>query len=298
LCRGAALGASARTQRPFTPRVHSASERHPVDEVALLGGRSRLGQAAWAATLEGLHVCTAARLGSALPAPAPDPAAEPAPAPAPVAGSRHAANDVTVRRARTGRARDGAVLDGERMADSIERNAGRRSEEVRPAGARCHVPERRNWTTLAAMTLPTQSFLALAAVGWADGSLQKVEAVGLLRAARDSGLSEADVAAVEAATKTRPNLRELDLAGMSSWEQVLTFALGAWLAQADGVVSTDEHETLRALGDALGLADPLRKRAAVAAYDVACLPEAGRPERFDLAKLEARLRERLPQIGA
>ncbi len=148
------------------------------------------------------------------------------------------------------------------------------------------------------MTLPKQSFLALAAVGWADGSLQKVEAAGLLRAARDSGLSDADVAAVEAATKSRPKLGDLDLAGMSSWEQVLTFALGAWLAQADGVVSTDEHETLRALGDALGLADPLRKRAAVAAYDVACLPEAGRPERFDLAKLEARLRERLPQLGA
>ena len=31
-------------------------------------------------------------------------------------------------------------------------------------------------------TLPKESFLALAAIGWADGSLQRVEAGGLLRA--------------------------------------------------------------------------------------------------------------------
>jgi hypothetical protein len=30
--------------------------------------------------------------------------------------------------------------------------------------------------------LPRKSFLALAAIGWADGSLQRVEATGLIRA--------------------------------------------------------------------------------------------------------------------
>jgi hypothetical protein len=50
------------------------------------------------------------------------------------------------------------------------------------------------------------------------------------------------------------------------------------------------------LGDKLGLAQPLRKHTAAAAYDIACLPEGGRPERYDFQKLVARLRERMPQV--
>jgi hypothetical protein len=83
---------------------------------------------------------------------------------------------------------------------------------------------------------------------------------------------------------------------MSDREQVLTYALAAWFAALDGVISTSEHTTLVTLGDKLGLAVPLRARAAVAANDIACLPEMGRPDRYDFQKLDARLRERLPQI--
>ena len=32
-----------------------------------------------------------------------------------------------------------------------------------------------------------------------------------------------------------------------------------------------------------------------AVYDIACLPEGGRPEKYDFAKLTARLAERLPR---
>ena len=77
---------------------------------------------------------------------------------------------------------------------------------------------------------------------------------------------------------------------------MLTYALAAWLAQVDGVVSTDEHGVLGALGDALGLSEALRKRAAVAANDIACLPEGGRPDRYDFQKLVARIKERIPQV--
>ena len=79
---------------------------------------------------------------------------------------------------------------------------------------------------------------------------------------------------------------------------MLAYALASWLAQLDGITSTDESETLGKLGDALALDKPLRLRAAAAANDIACLPEGGRPERYDFVKLAARLRERLPQIGA
>ncbi len=146
------------------------------------------------------------------------------------------------------------------------------------------------------MKLPRQSFLALAAIGWVDGSLQRIEAAGLMRAACEAALSPEDLAEVEKATKTKVELASIDVSGMSTWEQVLTYALAAWFAQLDGVVSTSEATTMAELGDALGLADPLRKRAAAAAYDIACLPGGGKPERYDFQQLAARLRERLPQL--
>jgi hypothetical protein len=84
---------------------------------------------------------------------------------------------------------------------------------------------------------------------------------------------------------------------MSRWEQVLTFALAAWFAALDGVISTSEHETMVAIGEKLGLDEALRTRAAAAANDIACLPGAGRPERYDFVKLVARLHERMPQLA-
>ena len=145
--------------------------------------------------------------------------------------------------------------------------------------------------------LPKQSFLALAAIGWVDGSLQRIEAEGLVRAAKEGGLSEADVAEIQSATKTKQDLSAIDVSGFGKWEQVLTYALGAWFAQLDGVVSTSEHETLVELGAKLGLDEPIRKRAAAAAYDIACLPEGGKPGKYDFTKLVARLKEKLPQVA-
>jgi hypothetical protein len=146
------------------------------------------------------------------------------------------------------------------------------------------------------MNLPKQSFLALAAIGWVDGSLQRIEATGLLRAAKEAGLQGADYAAVEQATKRQTTLDEIDVGEMSQWDQVLTYALAAWLSQVDGVVSPSEKDTLAKLGDRIGLSEALRTRAAAAANDIACLPGGGRPERYDFQKLAARLRERLPQV--
>jgi hypothetical protein len=147
------------------------------------------------------------------------------------------------------------------------------------------------------MILSKASFLALAALGWADGSLQRVEAVGLLRAAREGGLSPGDLAEIETATKHKTSIEDCDLAGMSQWDQVMTYALAAWFAQLDGVHSTSEQTVLVKLGDKLGLSEALRKRASAVAYDIACLPEGGRPDRYDFEKLAARLAERMPQLS-
>lgn len=146
------------------------------------------------------------------------------------------------------------------------------------------------------MKLPKQSFFALAAIGWVDGSLQRVEATGLLRAAKQAELSPDDYAEVEAATKVARPIEEIDVSGFGEWEKVLTYSLAAWIAQVDGVVSTSEHTSLVALGDKLGLAAPLRQRAATAANDIACLPGGGRPDLYDFQKLAERLKERMPHL--
>lgn len=146
--------------------------------------------------------------------------------------------------------------------------------------------------------LPKQSFVALAAVGWADGSLRRSEAVGLAEAAKKLGLTGDDLAAVEASTKTPIALDAFDPAGMSEWERVLTYALASWLARIDGVQSTSETATLRLLGERLNLVVPVRERASAAAFDVSVLPEGGRPEKYDFEKLVAKLKEKLPKIAA
>jgi hypothetical protein len=146
------------------------------------------------------------------------------------------------------------------------------------------------------MKLPKQAFLALAAIGWVDGSLQRIESVGLLRAAKEAELSPEDFAEIEKAAKNKTTLDDVDVSGIGEFGQVLTYALASWFAQLDGVVSTSEHTTMVALGDKLGLAAPLRVRAAAVANDIACLPEGGRPDRYDFQKLAARLKERMPQL--
>jgi uncharacterized membrane protein YebE (DUF533 family) len=144
--------------------------------------------------------------------------------------------------------------------------------------------------------LPKQSFLALAAVAWADGRYQKNEGAALLRAAREHGIGGEDLTSLEAATKSRASLEDFDPASLSEWERVLTYALAAWIALLDGIVSTEEHESLRALGKRLDLTTAVRERASAAAFDISVLPD-GRPDKYDFAKLVARLQERMPQLA-
>jgi hypothetical protein len=148
------------------------------------------------------------------------------------------------------------------------------------------------------MQLPKQVFLALAAIGWVDGSLQRIEAIGLMRAAKEAGLTDEELLEVEHASKTPSTIDAIDLSGMSERDQVMTYALAAWIAQVDGVVSTEEHHTVTTVGDKLGLPDALRKRAAIAVYDIVCLPKGGRPETYDFAELAKRIQHRIPQLGA
>lgn len=146
------------------------------------------------------------------------------------------------------------------------------------------------------MSLRKQGFLAVVSVARADGLLRADESRGLLGAAREVGLSEAELAEVKTALERGIELESLDLATLSGSERALTYAFAMWLAKVDGVVNAEELQTLRKLGRLLELPEPKLKAAASAAFDITCLPGGNRPEKFEFDKLEQRLRDKLPAL--
>jgi uncharacterized membrane protein YebE (DUF533 family) len=136
-------------------------------------------------------------------------------------------------------------------------------------------------------------FLALCAVGWADGDLDREEADGILRAATEAGLDLDDLQQIEAATKVRRSLDQLDRAALSPLERTFVYATAVWLARLDGHVDIGEREVLKKLGDLLGLPDGVRTHASAAALEVAQASGGDRPDRYDFDKLRERLAARL-----
>lgn len=145
--------------------------------------------------------------------------------------------------------------------------------------------------------LSRESFLALAAVAWADGRMTKEENAGLLRAAKACGLNEADCAAIADGMSAPVKLSDLTFGQATAWEKALTYALGCWLSQMDGSLNAAERDSLVALGTSLGLPELKLKAAASAAFDIACLPGGHKPERYDFAALEERLLTKLPSLA-
>lgn len=136
-------------------------------------------------------------------------------------------------------------------------------------------------------------FLALCAIGWADGELDREEADGILRAASEADLSLEELNEIEQATKTRNTLQALDKKTMTPLERTFVYATAIWLARLDGHVDPEERVALHKLGDLLGLPDGIRTHASAAALEVAQLPSGDRPARYDFARLRERLWERL-----
>ena len=143
------------------------------------------------------------------------------------------------------------------------------------------------------MQLPKEAFLALAALGWADGELDEKEGAALLRAAREGGLGGEGQTEVEAAVRSRVELGSLPVSRMGRGDRALTYALAVWLVRLDGVVTPEEKMSLRTLGNTLELPDGIRTRISAAAHEVASLPDGDRPEKYDFKALRSRLRAKL-----
>jgi uncharacterized membrane protein YebE (DUF533 family) len=140
-------------------------------------------------------------------------------------------------------------------------------------------------------------YVALAAVGWADGKLDQEEADAIVRTALEEGLDITEIAEIEAATKQPIDLGVIDRSNLSKEDRLFVYAVACWLTRLDGVVSEAETAALAKLGEALKI--PEKPRAVVdgIAQDVANRGD-DRPDRYDLVGLRQAIGDRLKSAHA
>jgi uncharacterized membrane protein YebE (DUF533 family) len=148
---------------------------------------------------------------------------------------------------------------------------------------------------MSAHRLGRDVFLALAAIGWADGKLDAEEADAIVRTALEEGLDIAEIEEIEKATKAPIDLSVIDRSTLGKADRLFVYAVAAWMVRLDGVVDDRELGALRKLGDLLGIPDRPREHADAIAKEIAELPEGDRPDRYDLPRLRATVRDRLAQ---
>jgi uncharacterized membrane protein YebE (DUF533 family) len=141
-------------------------------------------------------------------------------------------------------------------------------------------------------------YLALAAVGWADGSLDAEEADAIVRTALEEGLELDVVQEIEEATKKRVDLGVIDRLTMSKADRLYVYAVASWITRLDGVVTEEEEKVLANLATALGIPEAPRKHADAVLQEIVGLPQGDRPARFDLLALRSTLEERLAHAQA
>jgi tellurite resistance protein len=146
------------------------------------------------------------------------------------------------------------------------------------------------------MKLAKNVFLALSALGVADGAASDKELEALVHAAQASGLEGADLEEIRNAGRTtKGNFAEVKKLPMSPEERLFAYAIATWLVRVDGMVMPEEKMALMKLGDALKLADGDRTRASAASFKVWQLDPTVRPEKFDLAALAEAIRVALAE---
>jgi len=140
-------------------------------------------------------------------------------------------------------------------------------------------------------------YIALAAVGWADGKLDQNEADAIVRAALDEGLELEEIGEIEAATKQPVDLTVVER-GLSKEDRLYVYGIARWIARIDGVVSSAEEAALQKLGDALKVPERPREIVESIVESVAAMSGDDRPAQYDLPALRRILAERLAAAQA
>jgi uncharacterized membrane protein YebE (DUF533 family) len=140
-------------------------------------------------------------------------------------------------------------------------------------------------------------YIALAAVGWADGKLDQEEADAIVRMALEEGLDISEIAEIEAATKDPIDLGVIDRKNLSKEDRLFVYAVACWLTRLDGVVSAAETDALNRLGEALKVPEKPRAIVDGIAQEVANRGD-DRPSRYDLVGLRQAIGDRLKSAQA
>ncbi|HEX7668220.1 MAG TPA: hypothetical protein VF395_01485, partial [Polyangiaceae bacterium] len=93
-------------------------------------------------------------------------------------------------------------------------------------------------------------FIALAAIGWADGKLDAAEADAIVRTALEEGLELEEIEEIERATKEKVELGVIDRSNLSKADRLFIYGVASWMTRLDGSVSAAEQDALALLGDA------------------------------------------------
>src|ERR1043165_9145176 len=101
-------------------------------------------------------------------------------------------------------------------------------------------------------------FIALAAIGWADGKLDSEEADAIVRTALDEGLEIEEIAEIEEATKKPVEIGVIDRAKLSKEDRLFVYAVASWITRIDGNVDAKELDALVKLAEALKFPQPPR----------------------------------------
>lgn len=138
-------------------------------------------------------------------------------------------------------------------------------------------------------------FIALAAIGWADGHLDPDEADAIVRTAMEEGLDLEEIGEIDEATKKRVELDVIDRSNMSKADRLFVYAVASWMTRLDGVVAEPELAALDRLGELLKVPKAPREHADAIAQEIAELPEGDRPDRYDLRGLRDTIQARLEE---
>lgn len=141
-------------------------------------------------------------------------------------------------------------------------------------------------------------FIALAAIGWADGNLDGEEADAIVRTALEEGLELDAIEEIEKATKSPVDIGVIDRSKLTKEDRLFVYAVASWMTRLDGKVSATETAALAKLGDELKVPEGARASADQIAQEIALLPEGDRPSRFDLPRLRKVIAARLEESRA
>lgn len=134
-------------------------------------------------------------------------------------------------------------------------------------------------------------YLALAAVGWADGQLSQEAGDAIVRTALEEGLDLDVVQEIEEAVKTPQTIGAIDRLQMSKSDRLYVYAVASWITLLDGRVTEREEEVLSRLAKILSVPASPRAHADAIMREIAS--KGTRPDKFDLLGLRRRLDEEL-----